>query len=79
MDQDVVDRKDPPRVRERPAPTAYSIAIFAVVAVLLFAGMYFLVPENYRSTATTTSPTVAEKAAPAPAPPATTGQGGTAK
>jgi hypothetical protein len=61
-----------PLVTERPAPTAASIAIFAVVAALLFGGMYFFFPDNYRPTASTKSPAVAE----APVPPSTTGQGG---
>ena len=74
-----MERKDPPRVRERPAPTSASIAIFAAVAALLFAGMYFFMPDNYRPMTETKSPAVAERPADAPAPPATTGQGGTAK
>jgi hypothetical protein len=51
-----------------PAPTAASIAIFAVVVALLFGGMYLFLPDSYRP-----APTVAQK--PAPDAPVTTGQG----
>ena len=70
-------RKEVPLVTERPAPTAASIAIFALVVALLFGGMYFFLPDSYQSTAP--SPAVAERPAPQPAPPVTTGQGGNTK
>ena len=63
-------------VGQEAAPTTTSIAIFAVVAALLFAGMYFFVPDGTRTTASSQPPAVAEQPAPAPAPPATIGQGG---
>ena len=67
-----MERKDDTSVT--PAPTAASIAIFAVVVLILFGGMYLFVPNQYRSTAS--NPPAAEKTATTPAPPATTGQGG---
>jgi hypothetical protein len=60
------------------APAAMSIAIFAVVVVLLFGGMYFFFPGNDRPVASNPSPTVATAPAPQPGP-STTGQGGGAK
>jgi hypothetical protein len=65
---DPIDRNPAPG-DPAPAPTATSIAIFAVVVALLFGGAYLLLPDHYRS-----ETTVAQKSA--PAAPVTTGQGG---
>jgi hypothetical protein len=61
--------RDDPGRDAPPAPTSTSIAIFAVVVVLLFGGAYLFLPDHYRS-----GPAVAQK--PAPEAPVTTGQGG---
>jgi hypothetical protein len=74
-----MERKDSEPGSVNAPPTATSITIFAVVVALLFGGMYLFFPESYRPTASNQSPTVAETPGANVEPPATTGQGGSAK